>query len=111
MAALEASRRGKSVVILSKSQPFASHSVNPESGINLSLRHGDDWTKHAEDMWNDGHFLSDWDAAEVVCKDGPELVRKDLYDLLDRDAQGGVVAYDVAGTPRAVKAGDNTGLN
>jgi len=111
MAALEAARRGKSVIILSKSQPFGSHSVNPESGINLALRGGDDWEKHAQDIWNDGHFLSDWDATEVMCKDGPELVRKDFYDLLDRDAQGGVVAYEKAGTSRAVKAGDNTGLN
>jgi succinate dehydrogenase / fumarate reductase flavoprotein subunit len=111
MAALEAVRRGKSVVILAKGQPFTSHSVNPESGINLALQKSDDWRRHAEDIWNDGHFLSDWDAVEVVCKNGPELVRKDFYDLLDRDVKGGVVAYDVAGTPRAVKAGENTGLN
>jgi succinate dehydrogenase / fumarate reductase flavoprotein subunit len=111
MAALEASRQGRSVVILSKSQPFGSHSVNPESGINLALQKSDDWRRHADDIWNDGHFLSDWDAAEVMCKDGPEMVKKDFYDLLDRDAQGGVKAYDVAGTSRAVKAGENTGLN
>ena len=111
MAALGAARRGKSVAILSKTQPFGSHSVNPDSGLNLSLQDSDAWHKHAEDIWNDGHFLSDWDAVEVICKDGPELAIREFSDLLDRDAQGKIVYYPVAGTPRIVKAGEHTGLN
>jgi succinate dehydrogenase / fumarate reductase flavoprotein subunit len=111
MAALEAARRGKSVVIVSKVQPFVTHSVNPEAGVNVCLGGADNWRQQAEDVWNDGHFLSDWDAVEVVCKEGPEIILREFGDLLNRDEQGEVVAYDFAGTARAVKAGGHTGLN
>ena len=71
MAALEALRKGRSVAILSKVPPFLTHSRLPEGGLNVSLKPGDDWRRHAEDVWNDGHFLSDWDALEVACREGP----------------------------------------
>lgn len=111
MAALEAARRGKKVVMLSKVPPFLTHSRRPEGGINVALRPGDDWRRHAEDVWNDGHFLSDWDALEAACREGPEILKSEFFGLLDRDDQGAVTAYDHAGTARGVKAGGNTGLN
>lgn len=111
MAALEAARGGKKVVILSKVQPLRSHSVNPEGGVNIALGSDDGWRRQADDVWNDGHFLSDWDAVEAMCKEGPELVVKEFGDLLNKGQRGEVLAYDFAGTSRAVKAGGNTGLN
>lgn len=111
MAALEAARRGKKVIILSKVPPFLTHSRRPEGGINAALLPGDDWRRHAEDVWNDGHFLSDWDALEAACKEGPEILKAEFFQLLDRDDKGGVVSVDRAGTPRSVKSGANTGLN
>lgn len=111
MAALEAARRGKSVVMLSKVEPLRSHSVNPEGGVNIALGGGDGWRQQADDVWNDGHFLSDWGAVEAMCKEGPELILKEFGDLLNKGQRGEVLAYDFAGTSRAVKAGSNTGLN
>lgn len=111
MAALEAARRGRRVAILSKVQPFRSHSGIPEGGINLAFKTQDSWENQAWDIWNDGHFLSDWDALETVAKEGPEIVLNEFRACLDKDERGEVMAYDFAGTPRAVKAGKNTGLN
>jgi len=111
MAALEAARRGKKVVMLSKVPPFMTHSRRPEGGINVALRPGDDWRRHAEDVWNDGHFLSDGDALETACREGPEIIKSEFLGLLDRDDHESLVAYDHAGTSRSVKSGSNTGLN
>lgn len=130
LAALQAARRGKRVVILSKVQPFLTHSRIPEGGVNASLKtrrvfrvrpdapttldlgtQDDDWRRQAEDVWNDGFFLSDWDALETACKEGPEIIQKEFSDLLDKDESGEVLAYDHAGTSRSLKAGANTGLN
>ncbi len=130
LAALQAARRGKSVVILSKVQPFLSHSRLPEGGVNVSFKtrrvlrvrpedsttldeglRADDWRQQAEDIWNDGFFLSDWDALETTCREAPEIIRNEFYNLLDKDDRGEVLAYDHAGTPRSLKAGARTGLN
>ncbi len=111
MAALEAAKRGKRVAILAKSQPFKSHSGIATGGLNLALSGGNDWQRQAEDIWNDGHFLSDWDAVEAVCKEGPEIVFNEFLDLLEKDDRGEVVVHDLAGTSRAVRAGKSTGLN
>jgi succinate dehydrogenase / fumarate reductase flavoprotein subunit len=111
MAALEAGRRGRRVAILSKVQPFRTHSIVPEGGINVALKAGDSWRQQADDIWNDGHFLSDWDALEAVTKEGPQIVVSEFREHLDKDERGEIQAYDFAGTPRAAKAGKNTGLN
>ena len=111
LAALQAARRGKRVVILSKVQPFLTHSRLPEGGVNASLKtrrvfrvrpdapttldlgtQDDDWRRQAEDVWNDGFFLSDWDALETACKEGPEIIQKEFSDLLDKDESGEVLA-------------------
>ena len=110
MAALEAARRGREVALISKTQPFRTHSSIAGAGINLAVRAGDSWRDHAGDVWNDGHFLSDWDPVEVMTREGPELVLSEFGDLLDRDGDGQVVSYQFGGTARGVRAGKNTGM-
>lgn len=110
MVAVEAARRGRRVAILSKVEPFRTHSRNPR-GVNLSLKPGDSWRKQAEDIWNDSHFLADWDAVETVCKEGPEIVLREFGDLLNRDEHGEIVVHEYAGTPRGVMSGNHAGLN
>jgi succinate dehydrogenase / fumarate reductase, flavoprotein subunit len=111
IAALEAARRGLRVALLAKSQPFETHSAIPEGGINLTLAAESDWRPQADDIWNDGHFLSDWDALEAACRDGPQLIHTEFFDLLERDAGSAVVVHDSAGTRWRVKAGRYTGIS
>ena len=110
MAAVRAARLGRRVAVLSKTEPFRTHSRFPR-GVNLSLQAGDDWRQQAEDIWNDSHFLADWDAVDVVCHEGPEVVLREFGDLLDRDDRGNVVAHDYAGTSRGIMSGNHTGLS
>lgn len=110
IAALEAARGGREVALISKTQPFRTHSSIAGAGINLALGAGDSWRDHAGDVWNDGHFLSDWDPVEVMTREGPELVLSDFGDLLDRDGDGQVVSYQFGGTARGARAGKNTGM-
>src|SRR5207237_10300394 len=95
MAALEAARQGKSVVMLSKVELLQVHSTLPEGGINLAAT--DAWRQHVEDVWNDGFFLSDYDAAEAACKLGPEIVRREFGDLLPLNDEGELVTTPGAG--------------
>jgi succinate dehydrogenase / fumarate reductase flavoprotein subunit len=110
IAALEAARAGRRVALLSKTAPFRSHSSIAAAGINLSLQSADSWREHAQDIWNDGHFLSDWEPIECLTKDGPPLVLAEFGDLLDRGSDGEIVFYQFGGTHRAARAGRNTGL-
>ncbi|MBM2811053.1 MAG: succinate dehydrogenase subunit [Chloroflexi bacterium] len=110
IAALEAARLGKKVAILSKVEPWHTHSRNPRS-VNLSVAKGDDWRKQIDDAWDDSHFLADWEPMEVVATEGPELVLHEFGDILDRDEAGDIAAYSFAGTNRAIMAGQHSGLN
>jgi succinate dehydrogenase / fumarate reductase, flavoprotein subunit len=42
-AAIEAARMGRKVALLSKVQPFRTHSSIAAAGINLALNSGDSW--------------------------------------------------------------------
>jgi succinate dehydrogenase / fumarate reductase flavoprotein subunit len=108
MAALEAARRGKRVVILSKVAPFFTHSRNPRS-VNVPTRPDDNWRKQAEDIWQDGDCLSDWDAVEAVCTDGPALVHREFGDMLDRDENGDFIVQSYPN--RGLSSEGHTGLN
>src|SRR5687767_7125094 len=112
MAALEAARQGKKVAILSKVEPWKTHSRNPRS-VNLSLAKGDDWHAQIDDAWDDSHFLADYEPMEMVATEGPELVLREFGDILNRDENGDIVAYSFAGTTRAIMAGEHghSGLN
>lgn len=108
MAALEAARRGRRVAILSKVEPFFTHSRNPRS-VNVPTRPDDNWRKQADDIWQDGDCLSDWDAVEAVCTDGPALVHREFSDLLDRDAHGELILQTYPN--RGLSSEGHTGLN
>lgn len=104
MAALEAARRGRKVIVLSKVRPSETHSALPEGGINVAVQAGDDWRQQAADLWNDGHHLSDWDAVEAACKEAREIVLDEVADLLDTDAGGNLKTHNWAGSKRTVRA-------
>lgn len=110
IAALAAARAGRTVGLLSRTPPYRSHSSVASGGINLSAQAGDSWRAHAHDLWNDGHFLSDWEPVERLTREGPTLVLEELGDLLDRGPDGQIAFYQFGGTHRAARAGRNIGL-
>jgi succinate dehydrogenase / fumarate reductase flavoprotein subunit len=110
IVALEAARAGRTVGLLSRTPPYRSHSSIASGGINLSLQAADSWRAHADDIWNDGHFLSDWEPVEHLTREGPALVLEELGDLLDRGPDGQIAFYQFGGTHRAARAGRNIGL-
>src|SRR3989304_2299522 len=70
-AALEASRNGAEVAMLSKVHPLRSHSSAAQGGINAALGEDDSWEKHAFDTVKGSDYLGDQDAIEVLCQEAP----------------------------------------
>jgi len=69
-AALEASRNGAEVAMLSKVHPLRSHSSAAQGGINAALGEDDSWEKHAFDSVKGSDYLGDQDSIEVMAKEG-----------------------------------------
>src|SRR4030067_849518 len=70
-AALEASKAGIDVAMLSKVHPLRSHSSAAQGGINAALGEDDSWEKHAFDTVKGSDYLGDQDAIEVLCQEAP----------------------------------------
>jgi succinate dehydrogenase / fumarate reductase flavoprotein subunit len=119
-AALEASRGGLSVAVVSKVHPLRSHSVAAQGGINAALGNapggGDDaWDKHAFDTVKGSDYLADQDAVEIMCKEAPRIVveMEHMGTVLSRFEDGRIAQrpFGVAGFPRTCYAADRTGRN
>ena len=69
-AAVEVTRAGVDVAVISKVHPVRSHSNAAQGGINAPLTdRGDDWQGHAYDTIKGSDFLADQDAVEVMAKE------------------------------------------
>jgi succinate dehydrogenase / fumarate reductase flavoprotein subunit len=74
-AAVEITRAGVDVAVISKVHPVRSHSNAAQGGINAPLTdRGDEWEGHAYDTIKGSDFLADQDAVEVMSSEAGEAV-------------------------------------
>jgi succinate dehydrogenase / fumarate reductase flavoprotein subunit len=121
-AALQLSRAGVNVAVLSKVFPTRSHTVAAQGGIGASLGNmsEDNWHYHFYDTVKGSDWLGDQDAIEFMCRKAPEVV----YDLehmgmpFDRNPDGTIYQRPFGGhtanygekpVQRACAAADRTG--
>jgi succinate dehydrogenase/fumarate reductase flavoprotein subunit len=112
-AALEASRQGVNVALLSKVQPLRSHSAAAQGGINAAVGEEDSWEKHAFDTVKGSDYLADQHAVEILCKEAPgdivELERMGTTFNRRDDGRLATRPFGGAGFPRACYVADITG--
>ncbi|MBN2408768.1 MAG: FAD-binding protein [Candidatus Aminicenantes bacterium] len=108
-----------SLAIISRVHPLRSHSVAAQGGINAALGNNpkgrdDDWEKHAFDTIKGSDYLSDQDAAELMCREAvPTIYGLEHSGVPFSRFPGGVIAqrpFGGAGFPRTCYAADRTGL-
>ena len=114
-AAIEASRYGVDVGVVSKLHPTRSHSGAAEGGINAALGNAgeDSPEKHTFFTVKGSDYLGDQDAIAVMCEEGPG----DIYELEHMGAvfsrmDDGRIAqrpFGAGGAPRTAYAADITG--
>ncbi|WP_353979302.1 succinate dehydrogenase flavoprotein subunit [Salinicola endophyticus] len=76
-AALELAKSGKKTAVLSKVFPTRSHTVSAQGGITCAIASADpndDWRWHMYDTVKGGDYITDQDAAEYMCTEGPKAV-------------------------------------
>ena len=75
-AALELSKAGHNVAVLSKVFPTRSHTVAAQGGIGASLSNmgEDSWQWHMYDTIKGSDWLGDQDSIEFLCREAPEVV-------------------------------------
>nr|WP_297460152.1 succinate dehydrogenase flavoprotein subunit [uncultured Halomonas sp.] len=76
-AALELAKSGKQTAVLSKVFPTRSHTVSAQGGITCAIASADpndDWRWHMYDTVKGGDYITDQDAAEYMCSEGPKAV-------------------------------------
>ena len=74
-AAVEATRLGLDVAVISKVHPVRSHSNAAQGGINAPLTdRGDDWEGHALDTIKGSDYLADQDAVEIMSNEAGDAV-------------------------------------
>jgi succinate dehydrogenase / fumarate reductase flavoprotein subunit len=112
MAAVEAPP-GADVAVISKIYPTRSHSGAAQGGFNAALGDDDSVEDHLFDTVKGGDYLGDQDAIEVLCSEGPEVIRQ-----LERmgvpwsrtpDGRPAQRSLGGAGFPRACYAADISG--
>ena len=121
-AALQLSRAGLNVAVLSKVFPTRSHTVAAQGGIGAALGNmsDDNWHYHFYDTIKGSDWLGDQDAIEFMCREAPKVV----YDLehmgmpFDRNPDGTIYQRPFGGhtanygekpVQRACAAADRTG--
>jgi succinate dehydrogenase / fumarate reductase flavoprotein subunit len=112
-AALEASRQGVDVALLSKVHPLRSHSAAAQGGINAAVGEDDSWENHAFDTAKGSDYLADQDAVEILCKEAPaDIVELERMGTTFNRREGGRLAtrpFGGAGFPRTCYVADITG--
>lgn len=112
-AALEASRAGANVALVSKVHPVRSHSNAAQGGINAAIGEGDSWELHAFDTVKGSDYLADQDAVEVLCREAPtdiiELEHLGVVFYRGDDGKLGTRAFGGASKARTYFVGDITG--
>ena len=74
-AAVEATRAGADVAVITKVHPVRSHSNAAQGGINAALTdRGDTWEDHALATIKGSDYLADQDAVEIMCKEAGDAL-------------------------------------
>jgi succinate dehydrogenase / fumarate reductase flavoprotein subunit len=119
-AALEATKNGLNVGIVSKVHPLRSHSVAAQGGMNASLGNAigsekDNWKDHAFDTVKGSDYLADQDAVELMTKEAPKSVieMENFGTVFSRLDDGRIAQRPFGGGmyPRTCYAADRTGHN
>ncbi len=112
-AAVEASKRGLNVAVVSKIHPVRSHSVAAQGGINAAMKITDNWEDHAFDTVKGSDYIGDQEAIETMCREAPEDIREleRMGALFSRDETGQIAQrpFGGAGYPRTCYLADRTG--
>jgi len=89
-AAIEGSKNGKNVVVLTKAHPLRSFSINNQDGVNASIGTGDSWESHVDDTVRAGQSLNDKKIVSSICQQAPQILEElDKMGLpLNRDSEG-----------------------
>src|SRR5204863_651619 len=113
-AAIEASRYGVDVGVVSKLHPTRSHSGAAEGGINAALGNAgeDSPEKHTFFTVKGSDYLGDQDAIAVMCEEGPG----DIYELEHMGAvfsrtEDGSIATRQLGAGRAKRTCTAAGIS
>ncbi len=116
-AAIEASARGVSVGIVSKSLLGKAHTIMAEGGIAAALAHVDDrdnWKVHFADTMRGGQYLNNWRMVQLHAQQAPDRVREleEWGAVFDRTKDGKILQRQFGGHsyPRLAHVGDRTGL-
>ena len=116
-AALESrTEHDVSVAVISKVYPTRSHTGAAQGGVNAALATldpTDTWEDHCRDTVKGADYLADQDAAEVMCREAPLVVRElDHWGCpFSRTADGRIAQRPFGGAskPRACYAADKVG--
>ena len=76
-AALELAKSGKKTAVITKVFPTRSHTVSAQGGITCAIASADpndDWRWHMYDTVKGGDYITDQEAAEYMCSEGPKAV-------------------------------------
>ena len=104
------------VAVLTKVYPTRSHTGAAQGGVNAALANNDPedtWQQHWFDTVKGSEYLSDEDAAELMCKEAPYVVRELEHwgCPFDRTTEGKIAQRPFGGAsrPRACYAADKVG--
>ncbi|RDI72199.1 L-aspartate oxidase [Halopelagius longus] len=114
--AIELQERGVEPLVVGKRDHGDAHTTWAAGGINAalgSLDPEDDWAIHAADTLNEGHFVNDPEAVELVAKTMPDRIRElDEWGAnFDRTEDGKINQryFGAQSFRRTVFRGDETG--
>ena len=112
-AALEASRKGVDVAVLTKVHPVRSHSTQAQGGINAALAEDDSWEKHGFDTVKGSDYLGDQDAIEIFVREAPgDIIELEHMGTVFNRRDDGRIAqrpFGGAAFPRTCYVADITG--
>ena len=116
-AAIEASGKGLSTGVISKSLLGKAHTVMAEGGMAAAMGNvdsRDNWKVHFRDTMRGGKFLNNWRMAELHARQAPDRVHEleEWGAVFDRTKEGLISQRNFGGHryPRLAHVGDRTGL-
>jgi succinate dehydrogenase / fumarate reductase flavoprotein subunit len=115
-AAIAMKQSGVEPLVISKRDHGDAHTTWARGGVNASLGNIDDsdsWAVHAADTLDEGHFVNDPEAVELVAKHSPDRIRElDDWGMdFSRTPDGEINQryFGAQAYPRTCFAGDHTG--
>lgn len=115
-AAIAMQQNDVTPLVISKRDHGDAHTTWARGGINASLGNidaSDSWAVHAADTLEEGHFVNDPEAVEIVAKQTPDRIRElDEWGMDFSRTSDGQINHRYFGAqayPRTCFAGDHTG--